>query len=479
MSYFKSKRQVSHLFYVLFILLSSLASSTHASSDPFSSMGLSGGGPEEEILSVDQAFKLSTRIENDQLIASWDIADGHYLYRDKTDITSIDPDISLGQISRDTGELKHDEFFGELYVYHHTASASIPVSTNKDGVKSATFKIKYQGCSEISGICYPPETKTISLDLNLVKSVQAATIDDISAPVSEQNRIADSLKSGSSWLTIITFFGFGLLLAFTPCVFPMIPILSSIIVGQGDQLTTRKAFWLSLVYVLAMAATYTIAGIIAAKSGENLQAAFQNPWILSSFAGVFVLLSLSMFGFYELQMPNFIQSRLTEYSNKQQGGTLTGVAIMGFLSALIVGPCVAAPLAGALIYIAQTGDAVLGGIALFALSMGMGAPLIAIGTSAGQLLPRAGIWMDVIKAVFGVLLLAVAIWMLERIIPATITLMLWGILLITSSIYMGALEGLQIESSGWKKFWKGIGLIFFTYGILLIIGATSGSTNML
>jgi len=259
----------------------------------------------------------------------------------------------------------------------------------------------------------------------------------------------------------------------------MIPILSSIIVGQGDKITTRNAFTLSLLYVLAMAVTYTVAGVVAGLFGENLQATFQNPWILGSFAGVFVLLSLSMFGFYELQMPNFIQSRLTEYSNKQQGGTLTGVAIMGFLSALIVGPCVAAPLAGALIYIGQTGDAVLGGLALFALSMGMGAPLVAIGTSAGKFMPKAGIWMDVTKAVFGVLLLAVAIWMLERIIPASVTLILWGILLVTSSIYMGALEGLQIESSGWKKFWKGMGLILFTYGILLLIGASSGSTDML
>jgi len=258
----------------------------------------------------------------------------------------------------------------------------------------------------------------------------------------------------------------------------MIPILSSIIVGQGSGLTTRKAFLLSLVYVLAMAATYTAAGVAAAASGENLQAAFQNPWILSSFAAVFVLLSLSMFGFYELQMPNFIQSRLTEISNKQQGGTIAGVAIMGFLSALIVGPCVAAPLAGALIYIGQTGDMVLGGLALFALSLGMGAPLIAIGTSAGKLLPRAGMWMDAVKAVFGVMLIGVAIWMLERIIPEPVALALWAVLFMVSAIYMGALEGLKAESTGWTKFWKGLGLILFIYGVLLLIGAAAGSRDM-
>ncbi len=197
---------------------------------------------------------------------------------------------------------------------------------------------------------------------------------------------------------------------------------------------------LSLVYVLAMALTYTVAGVMAGMFGQNLQAAFQNPWILGTFAGVFVLLSLSMFGFYELQLPSRLQSRLTELSNRQEGGTLIGAAIMGLLSALIVGPCVAPPLAGALIYIGQTGDALLGGMALFALSMGMGVPLIAIGTSAGKLLPRAGAWMDAIKAVFGVLLLAVAIVLLERILPAAVAMLLWGALLIVSAVYLGALQ---------------------------------------
>ncbi|TNF35655.1 MAG: protein-disulfide reductase DsbD [Gammaproteobacteria bacterium] len=457
--------------------------------DPFKSLqslgndlGMGGGGGADDILTEDQAFMLSTSAENGHVIARWDIAEGHYLYRDKIKIIPDASSVTAGELKQPEGELKHDEFFGEIYVYHHQAEASLPISEIKPGVSNASFKVKYQGCSEISGICYPPITKEVSIDLSLIGSASAAPSAATSAPtapVSEQDRIADSLKSGSTWLTIISFFGFGLLLAFTPCVFPMIPILSSIIVGQGSQLTTRKAFWLSLIYVLAMAATYTVAGVVAGLFGENLQAAFQNPWILSSFAAVFVLLSLSMFGFYDLQMPSFIQSRLTEISNRQQGGTYAGVAIMGFLSALIVGPCVAAPLAGALIYIGQTGDAMLGGLALFALSMGMGAPLIAIGTSAGKILPRAGMWMDAVKAVFGVMLLGVAIWMLERILPASITLALWAILFIVSSIYMGALEGLKAESTGWTKFWKGLGLILFTYGILLLIGASAGSKDML
>ncbi len=474
------KHWLQHLFLLLLIAFSPLQ--TAFAANPFESLGGGMGGGSDEILEPDQAFILSTSSNNGKVTANWEIADGHYMYRSKIKIIPVDAsNISTGQIQLDEGELKHDEYFGEIYVFHHQASAILPVTEIKDGAKSASFKVKYQGCSEISGICYPPITKTVTLNINPISSAAAATLETTSpsAPVSEQDQIAASLNSGSAILTILSFFGFGLLLAFTPCVFPMIPILSSIIVGQGDNISTKNAFTLSLVYVLAMAVTYTAAGVFAGLFGENIQAAFQNPWILGSFAGVFAILSLSMFGFYDLQMPNFIQSRLTEVSNKQQGGTLTGVAIMGFLSALIVGPCVAAPLAGALIYIGQTGDAVLGGTALFALSMGMGAPLIVIGTSAGKLLPRAGMWMDAIKAVFGVMMLAVAIWMLERIIPETIALILWAILFIVSSIYMGALEGLQAEATGWKKLWKGMGLIIFTYGILLLIGASAGSKDMM
>ena len=243
--------------------------------------------------------------------------------------------------------------------------------------------------------------------------------------------------------------------------------------------TTHRAFILALTYVLAMSVTYTIAGVIAGLFGSNLQAALQNPWVLSSFALIFVLLALSMFGFYELQLPSSWQSRLAELSNRQQGGTLAGVAVMGLLSALIVGPCVAPPLAGALIYIGQTGDAVLGGLALFALSLGMGAPLIAIGTSAGQLLPRAGVWMDAIKAVFGVLMLAVAIYLLERVIPEAVAMLLWGGLLIVSGVYLGAFQHLPVEASGWRKLWKGLGLIVAVYGALMLVGAAAGGKDTL
>jgi len=228
---------------------------------------------------------------------------------------------------------------------------------------------------------------------------------------------------------------------------------------------------------MAMAITYTVAGVLAGLFGSNLQIMFQDPWILGTFAVVFVLLALSMFGFYELQLPTSLQSKLAEISNRQQGGTLLGVGIMGFLSALIVGPCVAPPLAAALIFIGQTGDGVLGGIALFSLSMGMGAPLVVIGTSAGKLLPRAGGWMDSVKAVFGVGMLAVAIIMLERIIPAPAALALWGTLLIVSAIYMGALHELPIEASGWSRLWKGLGVALLVYGSLMLVGSASGGKD--
>lgn len=280
-------------------------------------------------------------------------------------------------------------------------------------------------------------------------------------------------------MTLLSFFGVGILLAFTPCVFPMVPILSSLIVGQRGEVTTRRAFSLSLVYVLAMAVTYTFAGVMAGLFGANLQAAFQNPWIIGSFSAVFVLLALAMFGFYNLQLPSALQTRLSELSNRQRGGTYIGAGVMGLLSALIVGPCMAAPLAGALIYIGQSGDAVLGGAALFAMSIGMGIPLLAVGASAGRWLPRVSGWMTTVKAVFGVLLLALAIWMLDRIVAPQVTMTLWGVLLIVTAVYMGALTGLMPEAAGWDKLRKGAGLVMLVYGGLLLVGAAGGGHDPL
>ena len=291
-----------------------------------------------------------------------------------------------------------------------------------------------------------------------------ATADIAPIGMPEQDRVAAALMSGNRWLVVLSLFGAGLLLTFTPCVLPMVPILTSIIVGRGEALgdgaaSTRRAFALSLVYVVAMALTYTVAGVLAGLFGANLAAAFQDPWIVSAFALVFVLLALSMFGFYELQMPASWQAGLAALSHRQRGGTWAGVAAMGSLSALIVGPCVAAPLAGVLIYIGQTGDPVLGGVALFALGMGMGVPLIVAGVSAGRLLPKAGAWMNAVKAVFGVMLLAVAIYLLERVVPESVALLLWAALFIVCAIYMGALDSLTPASGGWRRLWKGTGLV--------------------
>jgi thiol:disulfide interchange protein DsbD len=467
---------------LLLLISFSLAPASFALSDDNFNLLDSLGGAEDDILDPDEAFKISYDSQPGLFKVSWDIAEGHYLYRDKMQITTDEPGINSNPLVMPQGDAKDDPIFNKtLYVFHNLADVALPYQYNDSGDKEVTFKVKYQGCSEISGICYPPQTKKFTVKLSPISEAQAAASQQeagLSEPVSEQDEIANALRSGNTWLTLIIFFGAGLLLAFTPCVFPMIPILSGIIVGQGEEITTRKAFYLSLVYVLAMAFTYTIVGILVGLSGENIQAWFQNPWIIGSFAAIFVALSFSMFGFYELQMPASIQSKLVNISNSQQGGNIVGVAIMGFLSALIVGPCVTAPLVGALIYIAETGDAVLGGMALFSLSMGMGAPLLLIGASAGKFLPKAGAWMDAVKAVFGVLLLGLAIWLLERVAPAAATMALWAALIIVSAIYMGAMDSLAEGSSGWKKLWKGLGVLLLIYGIIILLGLASGNRNV-
>lgn len=446
---------------------------------------------DDELLPVTEAFRLLAEVvAPDRVLLTWDIAPGTYLYRQTLDIKLENSgETALGRVERPAGTMKSDAelpdgTLGETEVYHDRLDLSVPLLRGSTAATTATLVVSYQGCAEI-GVCYPPQTQRLTLQLPkapaaavLAPPLVAAPAVNASAP-QDQDHIASVLAEGSLWAIVAIFFGFGLLLAFTPCVFPMIPILSGIIVGQGAALTTRKAFLLSLMYVLAMALTYTLIGILAGLFGANLQATFQNPWIISAFALIFVLLALSMFGFYDLQLPSRLQSKLAAMSTHQQGGTLFGVAIMGLLSALIVGPCIAPPLFGALIYISQTGDAVLGGLALLALSLGMGAPLVVIGTSAGRLLPRAGAWMEAIKAVFGVALLGVAMTLLERIVPPALALLLWGMLLICTAIYLGALTQPPAGASGWRILWKGVGVVLLIYGALLLIGAAAGGTNTL
>ncbi len=465
----------------------------------FSSLGL--GGDDEKLLSVEEAYKFSAEVEGpNQLRLLWQIADGTYLYQEKLLIEIKEADgVSLGSYRLPEPKIKHDTIrpdgtIGDVAVYTEQIDLQVPLVRTNIGPTEITLETRFQGCAE-QGICYPPRKELVTLSLPEAGAASTesgaagikptATVASVTAtpspdkPVAEQDRLAEIISGGNIWLIVSVFFAVGLGLAFTPCVFPMVPILSGIIAGQGTQITPIKGFVLSSVYVLAMSVTYTVIGVLAGLFGGNLQAAFQNPWILGTFAALFVVLALSMFGLYNLQLPNSLQSRLAQISNRQQGGTLTGVAVMGFLSALIVGPCVAPPLAAALIYIGQSGDGVLGGLSLFALSLGMGAPLIAIGTSAGKLLPRAGAWMDAVKAVFGVGLLAVAIVMLERIISPAIAMALWGMLLIVSAIYMGALRHLPVEATGWERLWKGLGVVLLVYGSLMLVGAAAGGKDTL
>jgi thiol:disulfide interchange protein DsbD len=485
-----AKSSAKLLFSSLLLVCTMLAPAAPIFADQGFNLLDSLGGAQDDILDPDDAFQISVDSQPGQFKVNWVIAEGHYLYRDKMQVLTSNPAVNSQPVMLSPGEEKDDPIFNKiLFVYHNFAEAILPYQYTHDGAEDVTFKVKYQGCSEISGICYPPITKQFTVKLSPISTANAAsanaasmaassTVSDSDYVVSEQDQITDALRSGDTLITLLIFFGAGLLLAFTPCVFPMIPILSGIIVGQGEDITTRKAFYLSLVYVLAMAMTYTIVGILVGLSGENIQAWFQNPWIIGSFAAIFVALSFSMFGFYDLQMPASVQSKLTNISNNQESGNIIGVAIMGFLSALIVGPCVTAPLVGALIYIAETGDAVLGGMALFSLSMGMGAPLLVIGASAGKFLPKAGAWMDAVKAVFGVLLLGLAIWLLERVAPVAATMALWAALIIVSAIYMGAVDGLSEASSGWKKLWKGLGILLLIYGIIILLGLASGNRNL-
>jgi len=435
---------------------------------------------EDELLPAEQAFQFFATVKDaNTLRMNWVIADGYYLYRDKIKLALTNtPSVQLGEIKLPQGQPYHDEAFGQVQIFYNELSFDLPIIRSTKNSQTISLIAKYQGCAD-RGVCYPPMESKI--ELLLPETSQLSTQATSTAPIdlSEQDQIFQSLQSDSFPLTLLSFFGFGLLLAFTPCIFPMIPILSGIIVGQGDSVTPRKAFLLSLSYVLASALTYTAFGILAALFGSNLQTAFQNPWIIAVFSGIFILLSLSMFGFYNLELPKAFQSKVHNSSDSHRDGSYFGAAIMGSLSSLIVGPCVAAPLAGALIYIGQTGDVILGGSALFVMGFAMGSPLLLLGASAGSLLPKAGNWLNSTKAVFGVLMLAVSVWMLDRIVPAPVTMLLAAGLLIIPAIYLRALDPLHEIDSGWHKLWKGFGLMMLIYGTLLLVGLSMGNTNPL
>jgi thiol:disulfide interchange protein DsbD len=428
----------------------------------------------------------------DQVRVEFLVTPGYYLYRHRLNfaLEGVDggsaPPASLGTALIPPGEWKEDEFFGRQQVFHEGFTVSVPVSRAPGGVLPATLVVGLQGCAD-AGLCYPPEKRRLRIELPPTQGSATASTPPVAGIesgagaagggfVSEQDRLALLIKDGSLSLVLATFFGLGLLLAFTPCVLPMVPILSGIIAGQGSNVTTARAFSLSLTYVLGMAVMNTLAGVAAAAAGQQIQAMFQQPWIIVLFALLFVALALSMFGLFTLQLPSALQTRLSDVSNQQRAGTFGGVAVMGALSALIVTACVAPPLFAALAVIAQTGDVVRGGSALFAMSLGMGAPLLVIGTSAGRLLPKAGAWMETVKKFFGVLMLAVAAWMLERVVPERWALLLWAVPALAGAWLLWH-EIRPRSILGWMGRLAGVAL--GVYGLLLLAGVALGGRSLL
>lgn len=441
----------------LFILVIMLAlfqsTASKAQQSIFDTSSASLFSNDDEFLKVDQAFILNFDQDNNQLNISFDISEGYYLYRHQFKITS--DNARLSPVDLPQGIDHEDEFFGVQQIYTEQLKFTLNI---EQADENAVITVRYQGCAD-KGLCYPPTKKKISLtklleqknnnDSAAVLSALSVSNNDEADPIaqkkqatvvaSEQHQLADMLKQDSLLLTLVAFFVGGLLLSFTPCVFPMYPILTGIIVGAGNQktgpLTTKKAFTLSFFYVQGMAVTYTILGIVVALAGAQFQAIFQHPYVLIALSILFIFLALSMFGLFNLALPSSWQNKLNNVSNKQKGGSITGVVMMGVISGLVASPCTTAPLTGALLYISQTGDVILGASALYALSLGMGLPLLILGSSGGKLLPKAGAWMNIIKNIFGLLLLAVPIFLLERFIPEVASQALWALLVLGAASY--------------------------------------------
>lgn len=432
-------------------------------------------------LPASEVFKLETkRVDPNTFVLTWEVKPGYFLYSDRIKLTEAKTNNPIGDIRFPQPEKKIDHLGREYTVYRN--KVSLPVSILGEQPGETLINLHYQGCAD-DGFCYPPETKELKLTidkhlaLNQVdfesatdKPTQTAAIDKSEAAA------AEPMVQPHRIMLLLTFYGLGLLLAFTPCVLPMVPVLSGIIVGHSETMSTRKAFFLSLNYVLGMALTYAIAGALIATLGSNLQIAMQTPWAIGFFSLLFVMLALSMFGFYELRLPVSWQARLAGASRSQSGGHYFSAAIMGCLSTLILSPCVTAPLIGALGYIANTGEVFIGALALFCLGLGMGTPLLLIGTSAGKWLPRAGHWMNSVKAFFGVLLLAVAIYLLARILPEIVTMLLWASLLVFTGVFCGALDS---SPTPYEKFQRAFGILLLAYGLIMLAGAAMGNHNPL
>jgi len=412
------------------------------------------------------------------------IEPGFYVYKHRISAKSLSPGAQAGRLELPKGKVKHDEFFGESEVYYGEVIGRLAIARATPEAMELELEVGYQGCAD-GGLCYLPQTRVMKVSLP-----EAGVVSDLSAtaaptggtpaaPVSEQNRIAEIISGSPLWFVVAAMFGFGLLLAFTPCVLPMIPILTAIIAGEGDDVTPARGFGLAFSYVMGMAIVYTAAGVIAVAAGAQVQAAFNQPWVLSLFAALFVVLAIAMFGVFDLQMPSSIQGRLASISSNQKSGTVIGAFVMGALSSLIVTACVAPALVAALAVMSQSGDYFRGGVALFAMSLGMGAPLLLVGAAQGKFLPKAGAWMVAVKGAFGFMMLGLAIWMLSRFLPATLIMTMWAVLVFMAGVFMGGLTTLTAESTVPQKLGKGFGGLAIIYGILLVIGAATGGSNPL
>ena len=433
-------------------------------------------GDEADPLPIDQAFVATVAaLDPFTVEINWQIAPGYYLYRHSFGVSNPDEQVQLGKLVIPNGVIVDDLEYGETEVYFDEAILRIPLSRGSTAAQSINLQLDYQGC-KVDSICYPPDSISQSVYM------PEATIDtpsSVAAPLSEQDRLFGVVVDASVPTMMFVFLGLGLLLAFTPCCLPMVPILSGIIAGQGSNATTARSFWLSLSYVLGMAFTYTIAGAIFGAAGQQIQGALQTPAIIGGVALLFVVLSLAMFGVYELQLPASWQTRLSALGSGSKAGSFLGTAVMGAVSALVVSTCVAPPLVAALAVIAQTGDVMRGATALFALSIGMGIPLLIFGTSAGKLLPKAGPWMNAVKAIFGFMLLGLAIWMLDRVLPELMTMLLWAALFVFAGIWTGAFRKLVEPISRRQVIGKAAGMLLVFYGAIIAIGGFSGSRNPL
>ena len=427
-------------------------------------------GAAPDLLEPERAFQFSAREVEGGVEVRFAIADGYYLYRDRMRFSAEGP-VQLGTPQFPPAIAHKDEFFGDMPIYRKQMAVVVPVQ----GQGRYELKVISQGCAD-AGVCYVPMESRASLRAG----AGSASIDGGSGlSIYASDTDIARLLQGNFALALGGFVLLGLLLAFTPCMLPMIPILSGIIAGEGQRLNKSRALALSLIYVFSMALTYAAAGIAAAYAGSLIAAYLQNVWVLGAFALIFVVLALSMFGFYELQLPGFLHQRLHASHGRLRGGRIASVAAMGVFSAVIVSPCVSAPLAGTLLQISRSGDVVLGGAALFALATGMGLPLIAVGVSEGALMPKAGPWMVGVRRFFGVLLLAVALWLMSPVLPSLAEMLAWAALFIGSAMYLRALDALPANAGGWWRLWKSVGVIALIIGAALLVGALTGSRDPL